>query len=121
MRDRRLALAALVNPVGAHPRYRLDEAIHAPVRLSVMSALASAERVDFRFLRDLLEVSDSLLSKHMAHLEEAGYIEVIKGYHGKRPRTWYSLTSTGRRAFDDYLAALHEIVGTGERGRSPRR
>jgi DNA-binding MarR family transcriptional regulator len=110
--DRHLALAALVNPAGTHPRYRLDDAIHAPVRLSVMAALASAERIDFRFLRDLLEVSDSLLSKHMSHLEEAGYVQVIKGYHGKRPRTWYSLSDTGRRAFDNYLAALHEIVDT---------
>ncbi len=48
-----------------------------------------------------LEVSDSLLSKHMSHLEEAGYVQVIKGYHGKRPRTWYSLSGTGRQAFDN--------------------
>lgn len=98
---------------GSHPRYRLDEVIHAPVRLSIMSALAAADRVDFRFLRELVEVSDSLLSKHMTLLEEAGYVEVIKGYQGKRPRTWFALTDTGRAAFDAYLAALHEIVGTG--------
>lgn len=98
---------------GNHPRYRLDEAIHAPVRLSIISALAAADRADFLFLRELVEVSDSLLSKHMTLLEDAGYVEVIKGYHGKRPRTWYTLTDTGRAAFDAYLAALHEIVGTG--------
>ena len=60
-----------------------------------------------------MEVSDSLLSKHMSLLEDAGYVEVIKGYHGKRPRTWFTLTDTGRVAFDAYLAALHEIVGAG--------
>lgn len=98
---------------GSHPRYRLDEVIHAPVRLSIMSALAAADRVDFRFLRELVEVSDSLLSKHMTVLEDAGYVEVIKGYQGKRPRTWFTLTNTGRAAFDAYLAALREIVGTG--------
>ena len=97
--------------VGTHPRYRLDEAIHAPVRLSVMAALAGAERVDFGYLRDLVEVSDSLLSKHMTHLEEAGYVEVIKGYHGKRPRTRFTMTDAGRAAFDSYLMALHAIVG----------
>ena len=94
-------------------RYRLDEVIHTPVRLSIMSALAAADRVDFRFLRELVEVSDSLLSKHMTLLEDAGYVTVIKGYQGKRPRTWFTLTSTGRTAFDAYLAALHEIVGIG--------
>ena len=98
---------------GNHPRYRLDEVIHAPVRLSIMSALAAADRADFRFLRELVEVSDWLLSKHMTLLEDAGYVEVIKGYQGKRPRTWFTLTDTGRAAFDAYLAALHEIVGTG--------
>lgn len=98
---------------GHHPRYRLDEVIHAPVRLSIMSALAAADRVDFRFLRELVEVSDSLLSKHMTLLEDANYVEVTKGYQGKRPRTWFTLTDIGRAAFDAYLAALHEIVGTG--------
>jgi DNA-binding MarR family transcriptional regulator len=108
-----MALAPPVKVSGTHPRYRLDEAIHAPVRLSVMAALAGAERVDFRYLRDLVEVSDSLLSKHMALLEEAGYVLVVKGYHGKRPRTWFALTDTGRAAFESYLLALHDIVGNG--------
>lgn len=76
-----------------------------------MAALASAERIDFQYLRDLLQVSDSLLSKHMSQLEDAGYVKVIKGYHGKRPRTWFSLTETGRAAFDQYRAALREIIG----------
>lgn len=98
---------------GSHPRYRLDEMIHAPVRLSIMSALAAADRIDFRYLRELVEVSDSLLSKHMTLLEDARYVAVTKGYQGKRPRTWYALTDTGRAAFDAYLDALHEITGTG--------
>lgn len=106
-----MAMAALVRTAGAHPRYRLNDLIHAPVRLSIMAALANADRVDFRFLRDLMEVSDSLLSKHMSQLEDAGYVEVIKGYHGKRPRTWFTLTAAGREAFDGYLTTLREIVG----------
>lgn len=108
-----MALVPLVKTEGSHPRYRLDEVIHAPVRLSVMSALAAADRVDFRYLRDLVDVSDSLLSKHMTTLEDAGYVQVIKGYQGKRPRTWFALTESGRAAFDAYLAALREIVGNG--------
>lgn len=101
---------------GPHPRHRLDEAIHAPVRLSVMAALATADRIDFRYLRDLVQVSDSLLSKHMSLLEEAGYVQVTKGYQGKRPRTWFSLTGPGKAAFDQYRAALQEIIGTGTPG-----
>lgn len=93
-----------------HPRHRLDEFIHSPVRLSIMAALRSADIVHFGLLRDSLEVSDSLLSKHLASLESAGYIQVTKGYVGRRPRTWYSLTPEGRAAFDAYIATLREIV-----------
>lgn len=93
-----------------HPRNRIDDMIHSPVRLSVMSALRAADQVHFALLRDTLEVSDSLLSKHIATLEMAGYVEVTKGYAGKRPRTWFSLTSRGKQAFDTYLATLREIV-----------
>lgn len=98
-------------PFVTHPRNRLDELIHSPVRLSVMSALRTADQVHFTLLRDTLEVSDSLLSKHVAALDEAGYVEVTKGYVGKKPRTWYSLTERGRHAFDTYVATLREIVG----------
>ncbi|GII01255.1 winged helix-turn-helix domain-containing protein [Planobispora takensis] len=95
---------------GSHPRHDLDEVIHAPVRLSIMAALAAAERAEFRFLRDTIEVSDSLLSKHIITLEDAGYVEVEKVFVGKRPRTWLSLTDDGRRAFDDYVSVLKRLT-----------
>jgi DNA-binding MarR family transcriptional regulator len=93
-----------------HPRHELDEIIHAPVRLSIMAALAAAEKADFRFLRDTIEVSDSLLSKHIVTLEEAGYVRVEKTFVGKRARTWLSLTDQGRTAFETYMNVLRRIV-----------
>ncbi|MTV24763.1 transcriptional regulator [Nitriliruptoraceae bacterium ZYF776] len=96
---------------GSHPRHELNEVIHTPVRLSVVAALAEADTIDFGFLRDLVEVSDSLLSKHLGVLEDAGYVEVRKGRQGRRPRTWLALTSNGRDAFDRYLATLGRITG----------
>ena len=98
-----------------HPRAGLDELIHAPVRLSIVAALAAADRIEFRYLRDLLEVSDSLLSKHMTTLEDAGYVHVIKGYHGKRPRTWLQLTEPGRAAYTHYRSSLDEILNPATR------
>jgi DNA-binding MarR family transcriptional regulator len=80
--------------------------------------LVAASLPEFGYLRDLIEVSDSLLSKHIAQLESAGYVRVIKGYHGKRPRTWLSLTPTGSEAFARYLAALREIVENPRSGRA---
>jgi DNA-binding MarR family transcriptional regulator len=100
----------MTNPA-PHPRSRLDELIHVPVRLSIVAALAGVDRMEFPYLRDLVEISDSLLSKHIGVLESAGYVEVAKGYLGKRPRTWLSLTETGRGAFRVYLEVLDEIVG----------
>ncbi|MGI5160082.1 winged helix-turn-helix domain-containing protein [Microbispora sp. CA-102843] len=94
----------------AHPRHELDEIIHAPVRLSIMAALAAADRADFRFLRDTIEVSDSLLSKHILTLEQAGYVRVEKTFVGKRARTWLSLTDQGRMAFETYMDVLRRIV-----------
>ncbi|MBG0813006.1 transcriptional regulator [Planomonospora sp. ID82291] len=95
---------------GSHPRHGLDDVIHAPVRLSIMAALSAAEKAEFRFLRDTIEVSDSLLSKHILTLEEAGYVQVEKVFVGKRPRTWLSLTDDGRRAFLDYVSVLKRLT-----------
>lgn len=97
---------------GGHPRHRLDPVIHSPVRLSIMACLTAADRAEFGFVRDAVEVSDSVLSKQISTLEEAGYVSVKKGYVGKYPRTWLSITGAGRRAFDAHLGALTAIVST---------
>ncbi len=93
-----------------HPRHGLDEVIHSPVRLSIMAALSSMTNMEFPLLRDTIEASDSLLSKHMTALEKAGYIEVTKGHIGKRPRTWLALTPEGRQAYSAYLDSLRSLV-----------
>lgn len=94
----------------AHARHRLDELIHAPVRFSIVTALAGAENAEFAAVRDAIDVSDSVLSRQAAALEAAGYVKIKKGYVGKRPRTWLSLTPAGRRALEGHLAALREIA-----------
>jgi len=96
-----------------HPRHQLDDLIHAPVRLSMMAALAAADSIAFHHLRDLVEVSDSLLSKHIHTLETAGYLVVDKGYEGKRPRTWLSLSGEGMAAYESYIAVLGSITRQG--------
>ena len=89
---------------------RFDELIHAPTRLSIVSLLAASEWADFKFIRDTLSLSDSALSKQLTTLEEAGYVEIRKGFVGKRPRTSARLTRVGRAAFERLLAALQESV-----------
>src|SRR5690606_38318953 len=104
--DRRLVGAA---PMSEHPRHRLDELIHPPVRFSIMATLAASDEAEFAFVRDLVDVSDSVLSKQVALLEGAGYLKVRKGYVGKRPRTWLQLSPQGRSAFLEHVAVLQEI------------
>lgn len=94
-----------------HARHRLDEVIHAPIRFSIVATLAGVDEAEFSAVRDAIEVSDSALSKQVSTLEAAGYVKVKKGYVGKRPRTWLSLTTRGRAAFTAHLAALREIAG----------
>ena len=89
---------------------RFDELIHAPTRLTIVSLLAAAEWAEFKFIRDSTEMSDSALSKQLTILEEAGYVEIKKGFVGKRPRTWAKLTRSGRTAFERHVAALQAIV-----------
>lgn len=93
-----------------HARHRLDDVIHAPVRFSIVAALAKADNAEFAAVRDAIEVSDSVLSKQSQALEQAGYVAIKKGYVGKRPRTWLRLTPAGRAAFASHLAALREIA-----------
>jgi len=94
----------------SHPRHELDDLLGHPVRFSVVAMLAAAERAEFGFVRDNVEVTDSVLSKQMSSLEQAGYVKVSKGFVGKRPRTWLSLTRDGRRRFERHLNALREIA-----------
>jgi DNA-binding MarR family transcriptional regulator len=93
----------------SHPRHELAELLGHPVRFSVMAMLAAADRAEFSFVRDQVEVSDSVLSKQVSALEQANYVKVHKGFVGKRARTWLSLTREGRRIFERHLAALRSI------------
>lgn len=94
-----------------HPRYRLSDTLHQPVRFSIAAALAATESMDFGTLRDQIQVSDSVLSKQITILEQAEIVEVKKGFVGKRPRTWLTLTATGRASWAAHLAALRDIAG----------
>ena len=89
---------------------RFDELIHAPTRLAIVSLLAASEWADFKFIRDSVGLSDSALSKQLTTLEVTGYVQIRKGFAGKRPRTSAKLTTAGRRAFEQHVAALQEIV-----------
>jgi DNA-binding MarR family transcriptional regulator len=88
-----------------------DPVIHAPTRLQICALLAAVDSAEFATVRDAVGVSDSVLSKHVATLQDAGYVDVRKATVASRVRTWLALTKAGRRAFDAHVAELRRIVG----------
>jgi DNA-binding MarR family transcriptional regulator len=93
---------------------QFDELIHPSTRLSIVALLASADWIDFAFVRDRLGLSDSALSKQFATLEDAGYITVERVITNRRRRVHVRLTEPGRRAFEGHVAALRAVVATSE-------
>ena len=87
-----------------------DPVIHAPLRLQICALLSAVDDVEFAVVRDETEVSDSVLSKHLKQLEEAGYLKLRKATVLSRQRTWLSLTSDGRRAFAAHVQELTRLA-----------
>lgn len=88
----------------------LDAEIVAPARLKLLVTLTAASEAEFSTVRDSLEVSDSVLSKHLAALESVGYVKRRKGVHRGRRTTWISLTPRGRKALDAHVTALRALI-----------
>lgn len=93
-----------------HPRLDLDPALLNPIRLSLVSALASRDSLIFKEARILLDLSDSTLSKHAAALEAHGYLTMKKGYALRRPQTTLELTKAGFKAWQSHIEALKKIA-----------
>lgn len=89
----------------------LERVIHEKARLGLLTSLMTHRKgLAFADLRQLCGLTDGNLSRHLQVLQEAGLVEVIKGYEGNRPHTRCRLTKAGRRRFLDYLAVLERLV-----------
>lgn len=88
----------------------LDTHLIAPARLRLLTALTAVSEAEFATIRDALQVSDSVLSKHVTALEGAGYLKRRKGVHRGRRTTWLSLSSRGRVALSAHVATLRELI-----------
>ena len=93
----------------------LDLIIHEPARLRIMMILSSVDKADFNFLLSILEMTKGNLSSHIAQLEKAGYVNVLKSFNGKIPHTSYHLTENGRTALLKYWNTLDKIRKLGLR------
>jgi DNA-binding MarR family transcriptional regulator len=90
-----------------------DAIIHQPVRLKIMAALKilpAGEALEFVRLKTIVGATEGNLGAHIATLEQAAYVEVEKDFVGKKPRTRVRLSKAGRRAFEDYVLYLRDII-----------
>jgi DNA-binding MarR family transcriptional regulator len=98
--------------IGARFAYDgLDRVIHEKARLGLLTSLmVHPKGLAFADLKQLCALTDGNLSRHLQVLQEAGLVEMTKGYEGNRPQTSCRLTKAGRRRFLDYLAVLEQLV-----------
>ena len=87
----------------------LDRLIHEPASLAIMTGLSSAQSADFLLLPRLTGVTKGNLSSHLSKLEEAGFVQIEKGFVGKTPSTQLSLTEAGREEIKRYWQHLDDV------------
>jgi DNA-binding MarR family transcriptional regulator len=93
-----------------HPLADIDQIIHAPARLMVLTYLYVVESADYVFLLRLTGLTWGNLSTHLSKLEEAGYVAIRKEFVGKKPHTTVSLTEPGRDAFREYKKSMQQVL-----------
>lgn len=86
------------------------KAFESRIRLGIMSVLAVNDTLDFTSLKDYLDVTDGNLASHLKALEKEAFIDVKKSFVGKKPNTQYFMTKEGKKAFDDHLKALEQLI-----------
>ncbi len=88
----------------------INEIFTAKIRLGIMTLLAMNDKMDFSSLKNSLEISDGNLGAHLNVLENAGYIKVDKQFVDRRPKTTYTITEKGIKAFNEHLHQLEVII-----------
>ncbi|RSM69217.1 MarR family transcriptional regulator [Kibdelosporangium aridum] len=106
--------------MSAHPTNDLNDVVHQRHRLGILTIAAESKRVEFGYLREALDLTGGNLSRHITVLNQAGLLDIEKGYEGRRPRTWVSITDTGREALAAEIAALRALVARHDPAKAPR-
>lgn len=89
---------------------KLNRAFESRVRLGIMSVLMVNEKLDFSSLKELTGTTDGNLSSHLASLEREGFVKVVKQFVQRKPRSVYSATVAGKKAFREHLDLLEQLI-----------
>lgn len=93
-----------------NPIQHLNKIFDSRIRLGIMSAVMVNDAVNFNELKELLQITDGNLASHLKTLEENNYIQVQKGFIGRKTNTTYAVTQQGQLAFKAHLAALEAMI-----------
>jgi DNA-binding transcriptional ArsR family regulator len=88
----------------------LDPLLHSQLRLAIVSVLIQVKEADFSFLKEKTNATPGNLSVQLQKLKDANYISIEKKFHNNYPLTTCKITTTGRKAFDDYVNNLKEYI-----------
>lgn len=91
--------------------HQLNKHFESRMRLGIMSILMVNDWVDFSEMKSILDITDGNLASHSSALEKVGYIEVKKEFVGKKPKTSYRVTQSGREAFAEHINSLERLIG----------
>ena len=89
----------------------LDRVIHEKARLGILTSLvAHPKGCLFGDLKHLCGLTDGNLSRHLQVLQQAGLVELAKGFERNRPQTICRITREGRARYLEYLRVLEKVV-----------
>ena len=100
------------NPKDTNPRPEINRLIHEPARYNIMALLYVVEQADFLFMQNQTGLTPGNLSTHLSKLETAGYVDIQKGFVGKRPKTSLRLTTSGRQEFETYRQQMQKLLAS---------
>jgi DNA-binding transcriptional ArsR family regulator len=94
----------------------LERLLHERARLSILASLAAhADGLLFNDLKSLCSLTDGNLSRQLQTLQEAGLVEVWKGFKKNRPQTLCRISEEGRRRFLEYVTVLENVIADAAR------
>jgi len=89
---------------------QLNKVFDSRIRIGIMSALVVNPSLSFKELKALINVTDGNLATHLRTLEDNAFINMRKGFIGRRTNTTYAITKAGEKAFRSHLDALEAII-----------
>jgi len=98
----------MTGPDPLHTILGLDRMVHEPARLAILTVLAAADNVEFKFMESVTRLTKGNLNSHASKLETAGYLDVLKEFRGKIPVTSFRITPRGREALQQYWDDLRQ-------------